>query len=220
MRQKVVTQNPAAASATVVAASQSPGAGAITLAAGAASIDTAVGGRIIGLTSGSDDHLITFTVTGIDANGVAATEAVTGASGAPGTSVTTKFYKSVSSITHTGSVAGTFTAGTVGTTLSTSSQMIPLNSYNRVPVEVSVQITGTINFSIKETFDKIMGGILLSDTVLPSAATLVTPTALSAKTANTVAPLDIGATGMVIVINSYSTGATLKANIITSNNVG
>lgn len=211
MRPVTITQTPAAASATKVAASQSPGAGAITLAATASALDTGTGGRIVSLVSGGDDSGITFTITGVDQNGLAATEAVTGAN--TGTAVSTKFYQSVSSITHTGSVAGTLTAGIVGTTLSTSSPLVLLDFYDRIATVVAVETTGTINFTVKETFDPVLAG-----TVTPSAAILFSPSALSAKTSSTVAQLDVGATGVCVVINSYSTGATLVARVISPAN--
>src|ERR1700676_3475056 len=159
MRPIKITQNPAAQSATVIAASQSPlGAGNLTLAAAASAIDSAVGGRIVGIVSAGNDAGITFTITGVDQNGLTATEVVTGASGAPGTAVSTKFYKSISQIVVSGASASTVTVGTVNTTLSTSSQMIPLNFYNRIATQVAVQVTGTINFTVKETFDSINKG--------------------------------------------------------------
>src|SRR5690349_8255827 len=139
MRPITITQTPANQSAVVVAASQSPGAGAITLAATASAIDTGTGGRIVSLVSGGNDSGITFTITGIDQNGLAATETVTGANAS--TAVSTKFYQSVSSITHTGSVAGTFSSGTVNTTLSTSSALVPLNFYSRIATQVAVEVT-------------------------------------------------------------------------------
>lgn len=210
MRPIRVTQNPAAQSSTVIAGSQSPaGAGNLTLAAGATAIDSAIGGRLIGITSGGNDAGITFTVTGLDQNGLAATEVITGAAGAPGTAVSTLFYSSISQIHVSGASAGTVTVGTVNTTLSTSSKVIPINHYARVAAEVSVQITGTINFTIKETFDPILSG-----NPTASAAVLVSPSAFASKTGNVNGQLDVGVTGVVVVINSYSTGATLTANII------
>lgn len=211
MRPFTISLTPSAASATLIATSQSPGAGTITLTAAAANIDSGTNGRIVGITSGSDDHLITFTITGVDNNGNAASETLTGSAGAPGTVVSTKFYKSISSVTHTGSVAGTVTIGTVGTTLSASSNLIPLNFYARIATQVAVEITGTINFTVQETFDPI----LASGT---SGAVLFSVAALTAKSANTVSQIDVAATGIQIIINSYSTGATLTARVIEPSN--
>lgn len=220
-----ITQNPSNQSTTVIAASQSPvGPVNLTLATTSAfntgisqkklsnGIDisgTTYGGSIIGITSSADDHTITFTVTGIDNNGLNASEVITGASGAPGTAVSTKFYSVITSIKTSGSSAGTVTVGTVNTTLSTCSTAIELNHYNRVAHQVSVQVTGTINFSVQETFDPVM-----DQTVSPSSAIWVTPSAFSGKTSNTNGQLDVGATACRLVINSYSNGATATVNII------
>lgn len=212
MRPIRIKLTPAAQSDTVVSASASPGAGAITLAAGASSIDTGVAGRIVGLKSGGNDLGITFTIIGVDQNGLAATEAVTGANA--GTAVSTKFYASVSSITHTGSVAGTLAVGTVNTTLSAAGVLIPLDFYARIAPQVSAQVTGTINYTIKETFDPILSNLNDANAVTPSAAILNTVSAFSGKTANVVNQLDVSPTGLIVIINSYSTGATLTVNVI------
>lgn len=213
MQPITITQTPA--TSALIANSQSPGAGAITLNATAASIDSAVGGRILGIVSGGNDSGITFTITGIDNNGLAASETITGAN--TSTAVSTKFYKSVSSITHTGSVASTMNVTTVQTVLSTSSIIVPLDVYQRVPSEISVQVTGTINFTVLETFDPLLldsSGV----TVSPSAAIYQSITALAAKTSTTHGQCDVGATGLLFQINSYSNGATLVARVISPSN--
>ena len=211
-----IKQNPAAQSATVVAASQSiSGATALTLAAGASAIDTGVGGRIIEIVSAGNDAGITFTVVGVSANGLATSEVIIGTNA--GTAVSTKFYSSITSITTSGSTASTVTVGTVNTTLSTTSVCVPLDVYQRVPTAISVQITGTINYTVLETFDPLLldsSGV----TVTPDAAIYQSITALAAKTATSHGQVDVGATGIQIQINSYSTGATLTARIISSSN--
>lgn len=67
-------------------------------------------GRNIRLVSGGNDSGITFTVNGFDVYGYAQTEAITGAN--IGTASGKKAFKWVTSVTHTGSVAGTLTIGT------------------------------------------------------------------------------------------------------------
>lgn len=205
-----VTLNPGAASATTVAASQSPGAGAITLAATASNID-AGNGRIVSLVSGGNDSGITFTITGTNANGGIISESVVG--GNIATVVSTKFYASVTSITHTGSVAGTFSSGIVGTTLSAASRLVPINYYARTAAQIVVEITGTANFTVKETFDPILTGTPTTDN-----AVLFPITALTAKAANTFGTVDVGASGVILIVNSYSTGATLTMRINTPSN--
>lgn len=108
----------AAASANNIAQSQSPAAGAITLngstvVSGVAILDAA---RRVIITSGGNDSGITFTVIGTDRYGRAQSETVTGANA--GIATTIRDFLTVSSVTHTGSIAGTVTVGTsaVGST--------------------------------------------------------------------------------------------------------
>jgi len=142
---------PSAISAVNIAASQSPGAGAITLVSvtgagitagvsitrpdtgetvtGVLAIDTAFAGtsfsqnasvqmwdptkaisRNVRLVSGGNDSGITFTVIGYDLYGYPMSEAITGANA--GTASGVKAFKYISSVTHTGTVAGTLTIGT------------------------------------------------------------------------------------------------------------
>lgn len=66
--------------------------------------------RAVRLVSGGNDSGITFTVIGFDIYGVAMTETITGANA--GTATGAKAWKFITSVTHTGSVAGTLTIGT------------------------------------------------------------------------------------------------------------
>jgi hypothetical protein len=156
----VLDATPAALAANNIAASQSPGAGAITLVsttgagvtvtsaaqympasgvtipAGTLALDGPTGfigygratnansgqyeisaydpstlvSRAIRFVSGGNDSGITFTVTGWDIYGFPMTETITGANA--GTANGAKAWKYISTITHTGTVAGTLTIGT------------------------------------------------------------------------------------------------------------
>ena len=66
-------------------------------------------GRRITLTSSGNDSSINFTISGTDVNGQAQTDTVTGGNG--GTVTTTKYFKTIDSITSSNSTAGTVTAG-------------------------------------------------------------------------------------------------------------
>lgn len=110
---------PLTLNATAYAASQSPGAGTITLSAGTGVTAVVVNGvtrytadvpRAVTITSGGVDTGITFTVIGFDVYGAAMTQTITGGSGAAVT--TAKSFMSVTGVTHTGSVAATVTIGT------------------------------------------------------------------------------------------------------------
>ncbi len=66
--------------------------------------------RCVTLTSGGNDSGITLTVNGYDVYGYPMTQALAG--GNAGAVTTTKAFKFITSVTHTGSVAGTLTIGT------------------------------------------------------------------------------------------------------------
>lgn len=70
---------------------------------------TLTGGRIVVITSGSDDSAIDFTVVGTDVNGDALSETIDGADGAASTSA---HFKTITGITAVGDPAGTVIAGT------------------------------------------------------------------------------------------------------------
>jgi len=142
---------PSAASATAVSASQSPAAGAIlingTLAtAGVATLGAA---QLITLVSGADDTDITFTITGTDSDGRAQTESLVGASA--GTKTSTKYFKTITSITHTGSVATTLTAGCAIDSVSNTVRP----NLNVSPVAIGIGVTlvsGTATYKVQHSY--------------------------------------------------------------------
>lgn len=102
-----------------IAASQTPAAAALTLAAGTGATATTVNGvaviqidcaRVLRVTSGGNDSGITFNVVGFDQYGQAMTENITGANA--GVATGKKAWFSVASITPSASVATTCSAGT------------------------------------------------------------------------------------------------------------
>jgi hypothetical protein len=95
---------------TSVCASQSPGAAAFTIngtqaTGGAAYLQN----QFIYITSGGDDHSITFAVVGLDVNSASQTETLTGTNAQSVAS--TKTYTQIISITPSGAVASTVTVG-------------------------------------------------------------------------------------------------------------
>lgn len=193
-------------SATKVAASQTPSvAGNLTLTAAASAIDTSGAARILLLTTAADETARTFVITGKDADGNAVTENLTGVNNT--TAVSVKQYASVSTIHVDAGTAGAITFGTTNTTLSAQSATTPLDFYHRIAAMVSVEVTGTINFTVQETMDPILANGTAGE-VLYSVTNLAT------KTTSTRSQISVGATGVLVVINSYSSGATLTMNII------
>lgn len=93
-----------------VAASQSPGSGAILINGTNASNGIAyLGNSYIYLTSGGDDHAITFAIHGLDKNSTSINETVTGTNAQSVASANR--YWQVLSITASGAVAGTLVVG-------------------------------------------------------------------------------------------------------------
>lgn len=196
----------AAASATNVGLLQSPGAGAILIngaaaSGGAATLDTA---RRVLLTTGGDDRLITYTIIGTNANGQALTETMAGPNATTG--YTTQDFKTVTSITHTGSVAGTLTVGTNGIA---SSPPIMLNFFEeQFNVGIGVVVGGTISFTVEYTYDNP------NSPFTGTFPTWFSISALASKSANTDGVLTNPAYAARLTQNSFSTGGTLKAIFI------
>ena len=148
----VFTQVLAAAVANNVSASQSPAAGAILIngsaaTGGVATLDTQ---RRVIITSGGNDTGITFTVNGTNGAGFAISDTFAGASGAAAQS--NLDFKTVTSVTHTGSVAGTITIGTN----TVGSSLWNITNWNADPENIGFVVelrSGTATFSVQYTFD-------------------------------------------------------------------
>ena len=147
----IFTQALVAASANNIAVSQSPGAGAITLngstvTGGVATLDTQ---RRILITSGSSDAGITFTVNGTNGAGFPISDTFAG--GAT-TAQSNLDFKTVTSVTHTGSVASTITIGTNGV----GSSLWQIVNWNAYPPNIAVAVqlvSGAANFTVEHTYD-------------------------------------------------------------------
>lgn len=219
MRPISITQNLDNTSTTKVAAAQTlGGAGNLVLAAGAAAIDSSGAARTVLFTTTEDDSAVHFTITGLDADGNTITEGPTTLPNSS-TKASSKAYASISRIAIDAAIGANISVGTTNSTLTSQSLTQPLDFYDRIAPMVAVEITGTINFTIQETFDPILapqnGNSVPAGT---SGAIWFSPSALATKTSNTAAQLDVGATGVRVQINSYSNGATLTARIISPSN--
>lgn len=155
MRPIFITKQMTAAVTTAVCASQSPGAGAITINGTLASggVATFTTQRQVIITSGGNDSGISFTITGTNDNNVVISETITGAN--VGAATSTIDFLTVTSITHTGSVAGTLTAGTNGVGCT---HPIPLAHY-QTPFNVSLALefptagsTATVQYTYDDVF--------------------------------------------------------------------
>ena len=134
-----------------ICTSHSPGAGAIVLAGTLVTDGVATCGaaQTVKLTSGGNDSGITFTVIGTDADGEAQSETVTGANAS--NVDTTKYFKTVTSITHTGSVAGTLIVGTNVASVSPMFKFYKQVSPARVAVGISL-VSGSMTYTLDDCF--------------------------------------------------------------------
>ncbi len=161
--------------------------------------------RIIGVYSGADLSTSTFTILGTNAHGESQTEVIaTGPSGS--TVVSVKLYKTITSIIPGATIASNVEVGTVATTLSAESDFVTLDHYLGTTPTYFVDVTGTINYTISETFMDPNLNTAANLTYMPLAAH-------TAKTADTVAVGTLHAMGLKVIINSYSTGAELQVYI-------
>ncbi len=171
-------------------------------------------GHIIIITDESTDTQtdVTFTITGTNENGDVISDTITGpASGA--TVASALFFKTVTAVTVSAAQGGSETVdiGTRNTTLAATSKVIPLNHRAHTAPQISVEVTGTMNFDVLETFDEVMG-----DT--STTRLFYSISALASKTASTHSQISVGATGVRLEINTYSDGAEAQMRIIQSDN--
>ncbi len=206
MRPVTLTVALDAASVTKVALAQTTaGAANLTLTASAAAIDSSGAARVLLITTGEDNSTVDYIIVGTDADGNSITE--TAKLPNHTTLASLKSYASVTSFHVSAIIGANMSVGTRGTTTSAVSKTIPLEFYSRTGATVAIEITGTANVSVQETFDDILG-------LGTANAVWFAPTALASKSSNTVGSLDIGATGCDLLINTYSTGASVTLRII------
>ena len=173
-------------------------------------------GRIITITdaSTSDQSDVTFTVTGTDSNGDSISDAITGP-GSGATVASSKYFKTVSSVTISAAQGGSETVdiGTRNTTSVASSSVVPLNFRDEVPAEIAVTVTGTINYTVQETFDDILANSDASGNITWSAIG-----AFSSKTASVTSKVSVGSRAVRVLVNSYTDTAELSVSIVPVNN--
>lgn len=112
---------------------------------GIATLDKA---RRVIITSAGNDSNKTFTVTGTDWNGNAASETITG--GNAGAVATTRDFLTVTSVVPSAATAGAITIGTNGVA---SSRPLRLDEYALAPTAIQVDVTGTVSYTVQSTLD-------------------------------------------------------------------
>lgn len=191
-----------------ICASQSPGAGAATLTIdGALAVSGVIPqqtlGYIVGITVAATDLSgRTFTITGTSQDNVAQTEDVAGPSS--NTVYSTKFFRSISSITVTAGTDAAVIVGTSNITLCAVTPTFPVD-INRNYTTVACDIGGTINFTPQKCYERPTAD------ETPNWITLQAAGAVDVQTTVT------GPVGAVRVqINSYTNAATLAFSILQS----
>ena len=151
------------------------------------------------LTSPSQASLagITFTILGTDPDGHDISNAIAGPASAS-TVTSTKFFKTITSIQPSATMGALTLA--VGIAVTAITPTIALTN-SPAAAGMTVAVTGTVNYTMYETF---------SNVYVHSANSVSTAiTALTSKSANTSGSAQVSATGVILLINSVTSGATV-----------
>lgn len=188
--------NLAAASVNNIATSQSVASGAAfnlngsAVVGGVAVLDQA---RRVLITSAGNDSAVTFTVTGTNRQGQVITESLLG-----GNIAAVNTYNDFLTVTSVTVSPGTASTVQLGTT-TIASTLIPLDWYaNPTNISINAVVTGTINFTVNETWDDAYPANGLTP------ANFVAIAALTGKTSTTQTTITSTATELQLVINSGS----------------
>lgn len=146
----------------------------------------------------------TLTFTGIDVDGFALTETIAAPAGSA-TVTTTGYYKTLTSVTVSATIgASTFSIGWAAQFVSPTIGV----DRNGGIVGLNIVVSGTINYTVQQTFDDIQTFVRTGiewtnndDTALVSATTT--------KNGNYIA----GIIATRLVVNSYSSGASIRYHI-------
>ena len=147
----------------------------------------------------------TVTLVGTDADGNALTEVVT----APGVSATVEssgYFLTLTSATPSATIGSdTFDIGWVD---EVATKTIPINWRANEAATYSVDVTGTINYTVQELFSPVQ-----SEATPAATGTWHSLTALTSKTADLAAAGTVHATAVRLVINSYTDTAEIQFTV-------
>lgn len=148
--------------------------------------------------SGTDHSGKTFALVGTSPDGKAQTETVTGPAGGA-TVESVGYWLALTSVTPSATIGGdTMDIGWVD---EVATQTIPVDAKSTSACTIATDISGTINFTVQETFNDIQGG---------ATAQWIPISALSAKTADTTSSASVGARAIRLVVNSYTDTAEIQ----------
>lgn len=153
MRPVTISRTLAAAVANAICLAQTTaGAGNLTINGGSASsgVATLDAQRKVGIASTGNLSAVNFTVYGTDQNGRSINETIAGPNN--NTVSTTLDFYTVTRVAVNGAVGTNVTVGTTGVG---ASQPIPLDLYLQAGSTVSVNVTGTLNYTVQVTNDDV-----------------------------------------------------------------
>jgi hypothetical protein len=156
--------------------------------------------HFVTLTSGAAADLsgVAFTIVGKDADGQAQTETI--AAGPNNSTVSgSKYFRELTSVTPSATMATKVMD--IGIGAASLSPTIALDRLSISPASLTVDITGTINYTVKDTIADVFK---YQPSTLPWSAI----SALTAKTALTDGAARTAATGVQVLVNSVTNGAT------------
>jgi hypothetical protein len=140
---------------------------------------------------------INFTIVGTDPDGHDISETIAGPASAS-TVTSTKFFKTITTIQPSATMGALTLA--VGIAVTAITPTIPLTN-SAAAAGMTVAVTGTVNYTMYETFANVY---------VHSANSVSTAiTALTSKTANTSGTASVSATGVILLINSVTASATV-----------
>lgn len=145
----------------------------------------------------------TFDLVGTDPDGFAQMETVTGPAGTA-TVESSKYWLTLTSVTPSATIGGdTMDIGWVD---EVATKTIPLDRRSSTGAAIGVTVTGTINYTVQETFDTITG-------TNTQDCQWHAITALSSKTTSLVGVSTPGAVAARLVVASYTDTAELQMDV-------
>ena len=140
---------------------------------------------------------INFTIVGTDPDGHSISDTIAGPASAA-TVTSTKFFKTIVTIQPSATMGALTLA--VGIAVTAITPTIALTN-SVAAASMIVAVTGTINYTMYETFSNVcVHSANTASTAIP---------ALTAKTANTSGTASVSATGVILLINSVTASATV-----------
>lgn len=153
--------------------------------------------------SSGDESGTTITIVGTDADGKSQEEELDGPNA---TSVdSTLYFKTVTKVSTDAALAGNVT---LGTTEELATKTVPLNAIARVEAAINVIVSGTIDYTVQETLNDVLGTEAPQQDV--DWSNIET---LEDETGNAMSIAIAGATAVRLVTNSYSSGASIEYSI-------